>query len=67
MEKIRVISSQEGIEMARKYNVPYIETSAKVGYNIDKLFDLIALEWWYTDCFNGCPYFMPIRAKIVTD
>jgi small GTP-binding protein len=34
----RAISEEEGKELAKKYNVPFIETSALTGYNIEKTF-----------------------------
>ena len=38
----RVISTEEGYSVATKYNVDFIETSAKEGTNISQLFELIA-------------------------
>ena len=34
----RAINEEEGKELAKKYNVPFIETSALTGYNIEKTF-----------------------------
>ena len=39
-----VISAEEGYSMATKYNAAFIETSAKEGTNIGKLFELIAAK-----------------------
>lgn len=55
-DKNRIVSTDEGISIAKQYNVPYIEVSSFVDYNVTKLFDLALLEWWYTDCFHNCPY-----------
>ena len=35
----RVISKEEADKFAEEHNLPYIETSAKEGVNIDELFD----------------------------
>lgn len=34
----RVVSKQEGLMLSNQYNIPYIETSAFSGRNVDKLF-----------------------------
>ena len=53
----REISTEEGMEMGGKHNVPSIEVSPCVdGFNITKLFDLAMLEYWFTDCVDKCPY-----------
>jgi GTPase KRas len=41
-EKDRVISFEDGLEMARKYEIPFFETSAKICINIEEaVFSLI--------------------------
>lgn len=37
----RVISEDEGMQLAQKYNVPWIETSARDGTNINELFGIL--------------------------
>ena len=37
----RVITFEEGIELAKKHNMDYIEVSAKYGYNIKFVFDIL--------------------------
>ena len=44
------------IQFAKQHNVPFIEVSALCELHINKLFDLMALEYWYTDCVTRCPY-----------
>jgi Ras-related protein Rab-2A len=39
LENKRVISRQEALELANEYNINYIETSAKTGYNVDEAFN----------------------------
>ena len=38
----RLVNSKEGIELARKYEMEYIEVSSKTGENVELLFYLIA-------------------------
>ena len=38
----RVVTKEEGEEMAREFGVPYMETSAKTGYNVEETFMQIA-------------------------
>ena len=52
----RIVSQEDGLSIAAKYNVPYIEVSSLLDYNVNKLFDLALLEWWYVDCVNKSPY-----------
>ena len=45
----RIITYQQGLEIAKRYNIPYIETSAILNENVDQLFEIIVRE--YT-CFQ---------------
>ena len=45
----RQVSIEEGKACAQKYNCDFLETSAKLNINIDKLFELIAIKM--TDSF----------------
>lgn len=38
LERERRVSRQEGIDLANKYNVPLLETSAKQRINVDECF-----------------------------
>lgn len=40
-KKDKEVSTEEGINFARREQIPFIETSAKTGYNVDKAFDII--------------------------
>lgn len=42
LEEDRVISKEQGLAMANKYNILYAETSAFDGTGVDKLFNGIA-------------------------
>ena len=42
LENSRVISTEEGKELAKKYNIDFYETSAQKGNNIDIVFDSLA-------------------------
>lgn len=35
----RKVSYEQGQELAKKFNIPWLETSAKTGYNIEETFD----------------------------
>ena len=39
MESSRQISSKDGINLAKKYNIPFFECSAKKGINVDSIFE----------------------------
>ena len=39
LEEQRVIQKEEANKFAEEHNLPYIETSAKEGFNIEELFD----------------------------
>jgi nitrogenase molybdenum-iron protein alpha/beta subunit len=38
----RIVSENTCIELAKEYNIPYIEVSANDGTNVDKLFSSLA-------------------------
>ncbi|KAI5528417.1 small Rab GTPase [Trichomonas vaginalis G3] len=42
LNESRQVSLEEGEQLARDYNVPFMETSAKDSINVDNLFDLMA-------------------------
>ena len=44
LETSRVISTEEGMDLAKKLGVYYMETSAKTNENIDDVFEWIALQ-----------------------
>lgn len=44
LEAERVVSRQEGLELANKLGVPYVETSAKTGENVNEAFRVLALH-----------------------
>ena len=39
-------NQRDAIELSKKWNVPYIETSAKDNVNIDLLFECVVREYW---------------------
>ena len=43
-EDVREVSKEEGEEMAKEYNTPYFETSAKTGMNVEEMFKYTAIE-----------------------
>eukprot|EP01095_Lingulamoeba_sp_RSL-Kostka_P013761 TRINITY_DN577_c0_g1_i1.p1 TRINITY_DN577_c0_g1~~TRINITY_DN577_c0_g1_i1.p1 ORF type:complete len:137 (+),score=38.63 TRINITY_DN577_c0_g1_i1:600-1010(+) len=44
MEKQRVVSTQDGKNLANEFNVPFMETSAKTGQNVHEAFFTIVRE-----------------------
>ena len=40
----RVVTTEQGQELAAKYSVPFFETSAKSGLNIKEVFEAMARE-----------------------
>ena len=44
MEGERVVTTEQGEDLAEKLNISYIETSAKTGANIDDAFKMLALQ-----------------------
>ena len=40
-DKTHKIAYNQGSELANHYGVPFLETSAKTGYNVEKVFDTI--------------------------
>lgn len=47
MSSERVIRSEDGETLAREYGVPFLETSAKTGMNVELAFLAIAKELKY--------------------
>lgn len=39
-----MVDKNEGIELAKKYKIPFLEASAKNGENVEQIFDTIAKE-----------------------
>src|SRR5687768_5181288 len=44
LEKERQIETEAGQELAKKYNCPYYETSAKTGQNVENIFNELVRE-----------------------
>lgn len=44
MAEHREVSEKEGIDLSKQYKVPYFETSAKTGENIDQMFNFCIME-----------------------
>ena len=44
MEQQRVVRVEEGQDLAAHYNIPYFETSARTGANVDESFYRIAKD-----------------------
>ncbi len=44
LEDSRVVSTAEGVDLAKQLDLPFIETSAKTGENIDDAFRILALS-----------------------
>ena len=42
LKEERKITTDQGIELAKNYGIPYFESSAKTGQNVDKLFEVMA-------------------------
>jgi Ras-related protein Rab-6A len=53
LEFIRQVSTEEGEKKAKEFNIIFIETSAKAGYNIKALFKKIALALPGNDAPGG--------------
>lgn len=48
LEDKRSVTNKEGIELARKFNVPYFESSAVTGLNLDEIFSESAKKYMST-------------------
>jgi Ras-related protein Rab-8A len=44
LEKDRVVSTSEGEALAKKHDVPFIETSALTNENVDKAYQMLLLQ-----------------------
>ena len=44
MEESRKVSFEEGMELAKHYEVPFLETSAKNSLNVEKSFITMSME-----------------------
>ena len=40
----RVVSYEEGAELAKHYDIPFLETSAKNSVNVEKTFETMTME-----------------------
>jgi len=43
-DKKRVITREQGADLAKHYGMPFIETSAKTAYNVDEVFDRLTKD-----------------------
>lgn len=43
VDLVRQVSEEEGKKLAGEFNVPYLETSAKTGQNVDEAFRKLAM------------------------
>lgn len=46
LEQLRVIKQEDGQNLAKEYDIPFFETSAKDNVNIDKIFEYMAEEMY---------------------
>jgi len=46
LDKTREVSTAEGKELAKSWNVDFIETSAKTGENVEEIFHLLVDQMW---------------------
>ena len=46
IEKIRIVSKEEGIDLAKEYNFMFYETSAKTGVNVEQAIIHLAHKIW---------------------
>ena len=44
LEDERQVSTEEGKDLADKYGIPFLETSAKTNHNVDKMFETLVCE-----------------------
>ena len=44
LEDERQVSTEEGEDLADKYGIPFLETSAKTNHNVDKMFETLVCE-----------------------
>lgn len=44
LDEARKVSTEEGMELAKNYNIAFIETSAKKTYNVEQAFLTMAKE-----------------------
>ena len=49
---MRVVSKQEAMEVARKHNMLYVETSARINEEVEYAFEVYSLYYFYSN-FNG--------------
>eukprot|EP01084_Bolivina_argentea_P204747 349709_1 len=46
LEHERQVSTEEAVELAKEWNIPYVETSAKEKINVELLYDLVVYTYW---------------------